>query len=153
MICERRTDKEVLTISVCLYYGNSKLMAQQKVRHFLQPQELFLRGDSLYPLSVLSSISTASEISFKEAKLKDEINIKLNVKQPVHRRYFIFLFVLLENIGVRESEASTRGARERKINFSSSPTPTPLRWRSINPPRFIFYHARSTDFEGKIEGL
>ena len=27
---------------------------------------------------------------------------------PVHRRCFIFLFVLLENIGVRESEASTR---------------------------------------------
>ena len=49
-----------------------------------------------------------------------------------------------------------RRARERKIKkrlFSSSPTPTPLRWGSINPPRFIFYHARSTDFEEKIEGL
>ena len=47
--------------------------------------------------------------------------------------------------------------RERKINndrlFSSSPTTTLLRWRSINPPRFIFIHARSTDFEEKIEGL
>ena len=29
----------------------------------------------------------------------------------------------------------------------------PLRRRSINPPRFFFYHARSTDFEDKIEGL
>ena len=62
---------------------------------------------------------------------------------------------------MRENEASTReserGARERKITndllFSSSPTTTPLRWRSINPPRFIFNHARSTDFEEKIEGL
>ena len=27
------------------------------------------------------------------------------------------------------------------------------RWQSINPPLFIFYHARSTDFEEKIEGL
>ena len=65
MICETRTDKEVLTISVRLCCGNSKLIAQQKVRHFLQPQELFLRDDSLYPLSVLSSIlNTESEISF-----------------------------------------------------------------------------------------
>ena len=38
-------------------------------------------------------------------------------------------------------------------NFLLPPPPTPLRWRSINPPRFIFYHARSTDFEEKIEGL
>ena len=35
MICEMRSDKEVLTIPVCLYCGNSKLMAQQKVRCFL----------------------------------------------------------------------------------------------------------------------
>ena len=33
------------------------------------------------------------------------------------------------------------------------PTPTPLRWRSINLPRFIFYHALSTDFEEKIGGV
>ena len=50
-----------------------------------------------------------------------------------------------------------RGARERarKENkeLSSSPTTTRLRWRSINPLRFMFYHPRSTDFEEKIEGL
>ena len=46
MICEMRTDKEVLATSVCLYCGNSKLMAQQKVRQFLQPHELFLRDYS-----------------------------------------------------------------------------------------------------------
>ena len=47
-----------------------------------------------------------------------------------------------------------RGVRERKTNlFSSFPTPTPLRWWSINLPRFIFYHARSTNFEEKIEVL
>ena len=39
-------------------------------------------------------------------------------KEPVHRRCFIFLFVL-----------------------------TPLHWRLINPLRFIFYHPLSTDFE------
>ena len=34
------------------------------------------------------------------------------------------------------------------------PTPTRLRWRLINPPRFLFfYRARSMDFERKIEGL
>ena len=38
-----------------------------------------------------------------------------------------------------------RGARERFV----FPHPTPLRWWSINPLRFIFYHARSTDFEGE----
>ena len=37
--------------------------------------------------------------------------------------------------------------------FSSALTTTPLRWRSINPPRFISYHARSMDFEENIEGL
>ena len=56
---------------------------------------------------------------------------------PVHRRCFIFLFFLLENIGVPEHKAST---------------PTPLCWRSINPPQFIFYHERSTDFEEKVRG-
>ena len=44
---------------------------------------------------------------------------------PVHRRCFIFLFVLSKNT------ASGTSARER--------------WRSINPLRFIFYHPRSTD--------
>ena len=33
------------------------------------------------------------------------------------------------------------------------PHPYPLRWWLINPLRFIFYHAHSTDFEEKIEGL
>ena len=58
---------------------------------------------------------------------------------------------------MRESEASTRAKRtgesERGASIFFFPHPTPLRWRSINPPRFIFYHARSTDFEEKIEGL
>ena len=49
---------------------------------------------------------------------------------------------------------TSASSRERKIYllFSSSPTTTPLRWWSINPPRFMFYHARSTDFEEKVEG-
>ena len=55
---------------------------------------------------------------------------------------FFFSF-LLENMGVRESEESARAKRAS----------IPLHWRSINSPRFIFYRARSTDFEEKIEGL
>ena len=31
--------------------------------------------------------------------------------------------------------------------------PTTFRWRSMNPPQFKFYHARSKGFEEKIEGL
>ena len=37
--------------------------------------------------------------------------------------------------------------------FSSFPTPTLWRWRSLNPPRFLFFITCSTDFEEKIEGL
>ena len=44
-------------------------------------------------------------------------------------------------------------ARERKVLFSSFHATNPLRWRSINPLRFIFYQLRSRDFEEKIEGL
>ena len=58
----------------------------------------------------------------------------------------------------------TVARRVKKIIFGDRPLPrlskgleseasTPLRWRSINSPWFIFYHARSTDFEEKIEGL
>ena len=50
----------------------------------------------------------------------------------------------------RGEHASEASEREKEFFF---PTPTPLRCRSITPPRFIFYHACSTDFEEKIEGL
>ena len=48
----------------------------------------------------------------------------------VHRRCFIFLSDLFENIGERENECGA------SIFFF--PHPTTLRWRSINPPRFDF---------------
>ena len=52
------------------------------------------------------------------------------------------------------SQAKLARENEREaLLFSSSPTTTPLHWRSINPLRFIFYHPRLTDFEEKIEGL
>ena len=52
------------------------------------------------------------------------------------------------------SQAKRARENEREaLLFSSSPTTTPLHWRSINPLRFIFYHPRLTDFEEKIEGL
>ena len=59
-----------------------------------------------------------------------------------HRRCFIFLFVLFENIGELEKE---------KIYFFL-PLPLPP-WAAVNksPAVFILYHARSTDFE-EIEG-
>ena len=50
-----------------------------------------------------------------------------------------------------------RRARERSeraiYKNTSSPTTTPLRWLSINPLWFIFYHPCSTDSEEKIEGV
>ena len=47
-----------------------------------------------------------------------------------------------------------RARSSRKETIFSTPTPTPLRWRWISPPRFLFfYQARSTNFEEKIEGL
>ena len=46
-----------------------------------------------------------------------------------------------------------RRARKKAKERSSSPTTTLLRWQSINPLQFIFYHPRSMDFEEKIEGL
>ena len=52
--------------------------------------------------------------------------------------------VLFENSGER-ARTSGEGDKEK------SPTTIPLRWRSINPLRFIFYHP--TDFEEKIEDL
>ena len=68
----------------------------------------------------------------------------------------MFLLVLSENIAELASKASLRerawSARKKNRLFFSSPTPTPLRWRSINPLRFIFHHARSTDVEEKIGG-
>ena len=38
--------------------------------------------------------------------------------------------------------------------FSTSPTPNPLRWQTVNPPRvFIFYHVRSTDLRWPLAFL
>ena len=54
------------------------------------------------------------------------------------------------------ASALGRARRARKKNkelFSSSPTPTALRWRSINLPRVLFFITRSTDLEEKMEGL
>ena len=56
--------------------------------------------------------------------------------------------VLFENNGELASEASAR-ERARRAK-KKNPTTIPLRWRSINPLRFTFYHP--TDFEEKIEG-
>ena len=49
----------------------------------------------------------------------------------------------------REQNERSKTSAEREKKFSSSPTTTPLRWRSINPLPSIFYHPRSTDFEEK----
>ena len=46
-----------------------------------------------------------------------------------------------------------RARKKSKELLSSPPTTTHVRWRSRNPPRFIFYHAHSTELEEKIEGL
>ena len=71
---------------------------------------------------------------------------------------FFFSFFSKTSASSRAKRAceNKRGAREGKIKnvyFLLPPTPTPLRWRSINPLRLVFYNARSTDFEKKLEGL
>ena len=48
---------------------------------------------------------------------------------------------------------SKTSARLRAKRVRENKRTTPLRWRSITPLQFIFYHPRSTDFEEKIEGL
>ena len=67
-----------------------------------------------------------------------------------------FFFSFFSSAREKLARENERGPRERKIKndhiFSSSPNTTPLRWRSINLTRFIFYHARSTDYDEKIEG-
>ena len=60
----------------------------------------------------------------------------------------LFFFSFFSKTSASEARSARRKNKERL--FSSSPTPTPLRWRSINPLRFIFHHPRSTDFEQKI---
>ena len=61
--------------------------------------------------------------------------------------FFFFSFRAVE----RAKTSSEREKEKTKRLFSSSPTTTPLRRRSINPPRFIFHHVRSTDFEEKMD--
>ena len=68
---------------------------------------------------------------------------------------FFFSFfskTLASEVSVREQAWSAR-KKNKECLFSSSPNPTPLHGRSINPLQFIFYHTHSTDFEEKIEGL
>ena len=50
--------------------------------------------------------------------------------------------------------ARARRAREKEKNkLFFFPHPYPFALAVNESPRFIFYHARSTDFEEKIEGL
>ena len=57
--------------------------------------------------------------------------------------FSFFSKTLASEVSVREQAWSARKKNKKKL-FSSSPTPTPLHWRSINPLHFIFYHAHST---------
>ena len=64
--------------------------------------------------------------------------------------FSFFSKTLASSLAKRACE-NERGARERKMNFlfSSSPTPTPLRWRSINPLRFQFITRARLTLKGK----
>ena len=62
--------------------------------------------------------------------------------------YFSFpSFLKHQRTRERSERARTTAEGEKEKKVSSSPTSTPLRWRSINPLLFIFYHLRLTDFE------
>ena len=78
-------------------------------------------------------------------------------KNSLYTEVLFFFSFFFKNIGELSSEASTleraRSAREKNKERSSIfffPPTNPLRWRSINPLRFIFYHSRSTDFEENL---
>ena len=88
----------------------------------------------LHTISIRNQEKRASEliyenyfIKFSELSLKETACIHISVEKPVHRRCFIFLFVLFRSACARA--------------------------RKKNPLRFSFYHVRSTHFEEKIEGL
>ena len=77
---------------------------------------------TLHSIANLQGIGITLDFGFKILKRLDQIgtfSIRIHVLlQPVDRPCLIVLFVLFEK--------------------SSSLTPTPLRWRSINHPRFLF---------------
>ena len=62
--------------------------------------------------------------------------------------FYFFSFFWKTSVSVRASAER----KKEKYFLLLLPLP-PLRWRSKNPPLFIFYHLRSADFEEKIEGL
>ena len=83
------------------------------------------------------------------SKKKNETAEQINTSLYTDVVFFFFSF--FSRTSASEDE---RGARERKIkNFLLlHPEPLPLAV-SKSPAVFVFYHARSMDFEEKIEGL
>ena len=92
-------------------------------------------------------VFTNSKSFYSLPKPRKEYAVKKHLACTHH--CLIFLFVCFENIGERSSEASER--ENEKIFFPYLHSLALVINKS--PAVFIFYHARSTDFEEKIEDL
>ena len=92
-------------------------------------------------------VFTTSKSFYSLPKPRKEYAVKKHLACTHH--CLIFLFVCFGNIGERSSEA---GEREKEKMFFPYLYPFAL---AVNksPAVFIFYPARLTDFEEKIEGL
>ena len=121
--------------------------------------------ESLYRLeSNPSTTDKESGIQYFESVIQDSLTG--DEKSNIHRRgvslslackqtlfYFSFRSFQKHRQAREQIERARKKNKVRLFLFSSSPTTTPLCWRSIKPLQVTFYHVRSTDFEEKIEGL
>ena len=64
---------------------------------------------------------------------------------PLEKVYLLFYF------SFRSFHKHQRGRRSRKKTIFSFPTPTLLRWRSIIPPRFLFFVTRARRTVNRLE--
>ena len=120
----------VYSSSLCCPLFEICLLKSQKSNHFLEPlwssvSVFNIFTVVIYTIPKLACTQTLFYFSF----------CSFGKHRRAHKR------------GEHASEAS-----ERKKEFFF-PTPTSLRWRSINPSRFFFSLACSTDFQEKIESL
>ena len=169
---KHHTDVYHKALTVCIFHYTPPLArSKHSVHPHLHESDKKTSNFHVFFIPLLSNLSL--NIHFRQQKNAKKIHLHFNIRQnapcyfEVYQKFkrvkitvvhgpalactqtFYFSFVHHE----RRAWENEHGARERKNLFCSSSTTTSLHWRSINPPRFIFYHVRSTDFEEKIDGL
>ena len=167
---KHHTDVYRKALTVCIFHYTPPLArSKHSVHPHLHESDKKTSNFHVFFIPLLSNLSL--NIHFRKQKNSKKIHLYFSIRQNapwslpevqkgennscVHgpalacTQTFYFSFVHHE----RRAWENERGARERKNLFCSSSTTTPLYWRSIHPPRFTFYRARSTDFEEKKDGL